>query len=265
MKKLVTLLSFVFVVFVCSSQTISTNREIYNFDVGDVFHYRHQMSSPSSGANITTNIEISGKYFSSAQDTVFYIRDIISKTSGSGISTSIVSYTDTIFYSSLDSLINSGIVDSVFYDTTLYNGRKINRDTNSYFDLYVDSLGKVVDLIYYEPITLSLNEVRLVYYRKGNEEWGNPVYLGLNDNFKSMNVKIFPNPTSTGINIVFDKSPKGSLIIELFDITGRLVRIYEPPKQKNYIFNITDLQEGIYILNIKSSDEFSKSVKIIKN
>lgn len=265
MKKLITLFSFVFVVFVCSSQTISTNREIYNFDVGDVFHYRHQMSGPSSGAIITMNVEIAGRYFSNDLDTVFYIRDIISKSTGSGIPTSIVSYTDTVFYSSLDSLINSGIVDSVFYDTNLYNGRKINRDTNSYFDLYVDSLGKVRDLIYYEPITLTLNEVRLVYYRKGTEEWGDPVYLGLRDDFVSMNVKVFPNPTSTKINIVFDQNPKESLLIELFDITGRLISIYAPPKQKNSIFNITDLQEGIYILNIKSSDEFSKSIKIIKN
>jgi hypothetical protein len=265
MKKLLALVFVVFTVFISSAQSISTNRDIYNFDIGDIFHYEHEMQAPSSGANVTSNVEIAGKYYSIGQDTVFYIRDVILKTTGSGIPTQISSFTDTIFYSSLDSLVNSGIIDSVFYDTTLYNGRKINRDTNSYYDLYADSLGKVVDLIYYEPVTLTINEERLVYYRKGSEEWGNPVYVGIKDNFESLNVNIFPNPASTNINVVFSQFPKEPLIFELFDITGRLKRLYKFPKQKSVVLDINDLQKGVYILHIKSNKEISKSIKLIRN
>jgi hypothetical protein len=44
-----------------------------------------------------------------------------------------------------------------------------------------------------------------------------------------------------------------------------LVESKEVNNLKNVSFNLFDLKKGIYILNIKSADGWSKSVKVIKN
>lgn len=82
---------------------------------------------------------------------------------------------------------------------------------------------------------------------------------------QNIGFKVYPNPTSEIVNIVFEEMPKGRIQLKLFDITGRLVESKEVNNLKNVSFNLFDLKKGIYILNIKSADGWSKSVKVIKN
>ena len=57
-------------------QTISTNAEIYNFDIGDIFHYFEIMSGSGSSTNIESNIIITAKYYSLNNDTLYYVTSI---------------------------------------------------------------------------------------------------------------------------------------------------------------------------------------------
>ncbi len=82
---------------------------------------------------------------------------------------------------------------------------------------------------------------------------------------QNISFRIFPNPASDRVNIIFDKIPDGQLQIQLFDITGRLVKNKLINNQINTSFQLGNLKKGIYILNIKSYEGWSKSVKIIKN
>jgi len=77
--------------------------------------------------------------------------------------------------------------------------------------------------------------------------------------------RVYPNPTSDRVNIVFEEIPKDKIRLLLFDLTGRLIKSKEVNHQGNVTFDLFDLKKGLYILNIKSNDEFSKSIKIIKN
>jgi hypothetical protein len=77
--------------------------------------------------------------------------------------------------------------------------------------------------------------------------------------------RVYPNPTSDRVNIVFEEVPKGDIQLQLFDITGRLIDNKEINNQNNITFNLNNLKKGVYILNIKSYEGWSKSVKIIKN
>jgi len=247
------------------SQSISTNGEIYNFDIGDVFHYSHIMSNPSGGSISESNIIITAKYYSSNNDTIFYIRDIKSKSSSSFNPTPVFENTnDTIAYSNLDSTVNNGIIDSVYYDTLKYNGHKINRDTTSFGAYFADSLGVVYMLIYNKPITLTYDEVSLVYYKKGNDEWGIPIPLSISSNDDAIYlIKLFPNPATSQITIEFDKQISNCEII-IINIFGQEIIHHQLDGNTKYSLNISELKSGMYFYSIVSDGNILKSDKFIK-
>ncbi len=250
MRKSVTLLFFVFVVFVCSSQTISTNRDIYNFDVGDVFHTQQSLLGGYGASYIYNVYVIHSKYYSQGFDTIYYVRSVKSKTIGSAIPTSFSSFIDTIFYTSLDSLVNFGNIDSVYYDTALYNGRKINLYENGNFDwdMYVDSIGMAINLVYYEPSTLVTNLIELKYYQKGNEEWGTPIFLGFENEIDlNSTFKLYPNPATTHITIDWQQPNAESVSLQIFSSTGRLVQSFGQVRAGQEL-SVVQLSPGIYLL-----------------
>ncbi|MCF8299337.1 MAG: T9SS type A sorting domain-containing protein [Saprospiraceae bacterium] len=261
------LFQFIFSLLIINmaAQSVSTNREIYNYDVGDIFHYSHEISSPSSGANITSNVEIIGKYYSLGQDTIFYIRDIVSKQSGSGIPVSYKYRIDTISYTNLDSAVNGGIIDSVYYDITQYNGRKINRDTNSFLDLYADSLGKVFDMIYHDFNYMTQNQKRLIYYKKGSEEWGTPINLAIKEsNITSLDFKIYPNPATDFIAIVFSEALWQDGFVEIYNINGVLIRKEKLNTfERTYELSVKTFKTGLYLGKIVQKNGLVQSFKFV--
>lgn len=91
-------------------------------------------------------------------------------------------------------------------------------------------------------------------------------HIGIGEqNEQSIGFKVYPNPTSDKVSIAFEEIPKCSIQLQLYDITGRLVESKEVKNKSNINFDLFDLNKGIYILNIKLDNGWSKSVKIIKN
>jgi hypothetical protein len=82
---------------------------------------------------------------------------------------------------------------------------------------------------------------------------------------QNISFRVYPNPSSDVVNIVFEEQPKSKVKIQLFDITGRLIDSKEVNNVKNVKFELIDLKKGVYILNIRSVQGWSKSIKIIKN
>ena len=90
-------------------------------------------------------------------------------------------------------------------------------------------------------------------------------HIGIGEqHVQSIGFKVFPNPTSDRINIVFEEIQKDKIQTQLFDITGRLVKSKEINNMKGESLELIDLNKGVYILNIKSDKGWSKSIKIIK-
>ncbi len=74
----ITAMIILFLLFsiVSESQDISTVREIYDFDTGDIYHFE-----VSTDIDYTlSNIEILDKFYSDDDDTLDYIRKVYSKT-----------------------------------------------------------------------------------------------------------------------------------------------------------------------------------------
>ncbi len=216
-------------VFVSSinAQSISKNSEIYDYQVGDIFHFELNAYEPSSGSHVYTNIEIMGKYYSASQDTLFYIRSFATHESHSWAPNWAFSKNmDTIFITNLDSLVNSGNIDTVF-TSIVFSGRKVNRiddygPNQNVTLIFVEGCGRT----YYRYVQTSPNtdwESKLIYYKKGSEVWGTPIPLSVNQAQNTLSlVKIFPNPSKGVINIDVPKEI-GDFEIRVFNVSGQLI------------------------------------------
>lgn len=83
--------------------------------------------------------------------------------------------------------------------------------------------------------------------------------VGLKENSLIENVNIFPNPTSSIINIIDEQNQFQSANIEITDYLGQT--IYSAPFTTQ--INMSDFSSGMYFLTIQN-EYISKSVKVIK-
>ena len=113
------------------------------------------------------------------------------------------------------------------------------------------------------------------YYTTPNDDYGYgiPNFAIANElfiektNFNSI-VKISPNPCSFNLQIIYLSDKAKSVLVEVFDITGKLIISFN----KNLLFkgntiislpNIKDFTSGMYVVRIISDDDVS-SAKFIK-
>jgi hypothetical protein len=84
-----------------------------------------------------------------------------------------------------------------------------------------------------------------------------------NVQFNANRVSVFPNPFSENITFSFNSQPK-EVRIEIYSLSGMLLRIVNFENQPIYRMYLGDLVPGIYIYRIISSVNISESGKIIK-
>ncbi len=238
------------------SQDISTVGEIYDYEIGDIFHFDFYGTGSGYGMSSVTNIEIIDYYYSQNNDTIFYVRDIDYKESSSeNPQTTYEYYIDTIFYDNIDSLINSGFIDSVYTNLNMYNGRTINHVSYGNEDTwtlnFVNGCGQV-ETNYTSWGHTVYSEDKLVYYKKGDEEWGNPLPVSVeNINANTIDIKIYPNPTKDFVNI---KSPDfENCVVTITSLTGKKSKTTELITTLTSI-DISDLTSGIYLMCIKKNE-----------
>ena len=107
----------------------------------------------------------------------------------------------------------------------------------------------------------------LVYYKKGDTEWGTPFdfEVSIPDYKKDTSFSIYPNPANNYITI---KSANNEVaennVIEIFDITGRIrhteTKLAASLQDKAAKIDISHLPAGIYFVRIDG-----EKVKFIKN
>jgi hypothetical protein len=98
-----------------------------------------------------------------------------------------------------------------------------------------------------------------LYFKKGEEEWGepNPV-VGIPDLKQQRNdIQIYPNPARDNLQISSSENIEGLMICDQY---GRLV--LSPPSENNTI-DVSALESGMYFLII-STEKGQISKKFIK-
>ncbi len=90
--------------------------------------------------------------------------------------------------------------------------------------------------------------------------YGNQPATLSNDEFTLDNsMSLSPNPTTSyfTINANIEK-------VEIFSITGQLVKSFNGGQQEDYQYNIQDLNKGIYLVKVFDAQNKSKTMKLIK-
>jgi len=239
--------------FVCFSQEPSTWGEIFNYEVGDVFHFTENAESPNwneyyEGVEV---VRITDKWYSENMDTLFYATQV----------EKLYRHTyqpEWTYEVSIDSLKYHYLDLPYYSDTVYYNGLYNGRLVNYVFHFspwwieeleYAEGCGQVTR--YYEdpgPYRIYYNTKTMVYFKKGFEEWGDPVSMeaSIDDMRSEFEISIQPNPSTTMITI---NSTNNAQIdqVQIYNSNGELI-ITAEDGYKN--INMSHLSPGLYIVKV---------------
>lgn len=295
MKTIIVISSLFLIHFLANGQDSISVRDIYNFDVGDEFHYNDYNPAERSSYKLI----ILSKSFSSNNDTVFYTASKFGNKTVCCPTYS--SFDDTInfyriglnsyYYGNIredtcwlqqDSITTAckGNYDSVTVSN--YNGRLASKQmdynqnawdgfyyySTTFNSLYVIGLGVAVYSSSYVNNFSSPQGVynQLVYYKKGSEIWGTPLVLGVKENQYSRDNKlsIYPNPTSGNL-YVSAEGDKAINAVSIYGIQGNQIKsLVLNQKKQMMVFEIDDLSCGMYIVNVLFDDGSVINKKILK-
>lgn len=132
--------------------------------------------------------------------------------------------------------------------------------------------GFMVDETFAIPVPTDMtNGFHYLYIRvkDANDNWSLSIYAlfevddGLSvDVFESENLKVFPNPTSTILNVNFNNSSHYNF--EIYDLNGKKLRQLKTNKLLNTI-DFSQYETGMYVLHIIDEDtNAKKALKIFK-
>ena len=105
-------------------------------------------------------------------------------------------------------------------------------------------------------------EKELVYYKKGNETWGNPIVLSINDAFVKEKNLIVNNPTKEFILLNKDMIEHPCLF-ELIDISGKVL-LQKTVDANNNTVNVNHIQNGMYLCRLIKNNNVVCTGKVIK-
>ena len=81
-------------------------------------------------------------------------------------------------------------------------------------------------------------------------------------------LKISPNPASSSVNISFYSALRGTMELQLLDMTGKIVlreqRVVESGQNSITLNQLTGLSEGIYTILIRTGDRWERERIVIK-
>ncbi|MBR5146216.1 MAG: T9SS type A sorting domain-containing protein [Bacteroidales bacterium] len=167
----------------------------------------------------------------------------------------------------------------VLSNTSVFVTATPNEETSEYHYIliekaYADSIGidSTMQIIYEDPYALyDIDEwewidltAKTEYYaiaqgKNVNGEWGEITKVefvtSLEDviEFVENNFKIYPNPATSHINIKSEMTGKGE--VGIYDMTGRLVKNVSVSDLSNATINLSDIEKGIYLININGKKE----------
>lgn len=257
-----------------SAQNVLTIGEVFDFSIGDIFHYKTNVThdGPPSGKMI----QITDKWFSANNDTVYYEWE---ETSFYTVFTSITNHTlewhlypketKTRGYFNLNAPItafDSGFsVDTIKFDTDS-SGTAINYysycvgsfEPDCYFGYYGDGLG-VMEQGYVIPSNQFITGERLVYYKKGAKQWGAPwdYPTGISAPIANQVIPMFPNPCTQ----YFTVSNNQTAQLTMFNLVGVVVHTQQLPPGETSI-NVSTLPKGQYIAQVKTGTQLHTQIII---
>lgn len=245
------------------SQTTLTNKQVYDFEVGDIIQSESSMNKYSSVTPPTYETKtILKKVFTIATDTVLTYtikRDYYTPANCQGCNATY--FTDTVkqiitdlnavaYLNNLTTCLD--IHDTVYkdYGDKLVWERSPKEDiTHNCFEPTIET-SKLIQGVggpFYSRLEpegpISFDNI-LIYYKKSSESWGYRVTSIKNKEVPDELSEIYPNPTTNILNIRY---PEKFISYDLINCAGKSIR---NEKINNHYIDLTAVSSGIYILRL---------------
>ena len=102
---------------------------------------------------------------------------------------------------------------------------------------------------------------RLVYYKKGAKQWGNPIITGIDKEEAALTSVLYPNPAANHLNIVFT-GDLNNANIEITDLTG-LSLLKSKLLSLETQLDVSNLQNGIYLCKTTMNNKVVTTGKLV--
>ncbi len=249
--------------FANASDTLS-RRQVYEFQVGDSFLYAYssQQIIPGSYPNTAQSHYyrwevVTDKNVSLNADTFFYTgfwsaNNSIITDLDTAAATYVTYNCDTQYYTFTDTLPGTFLrVNTTFVDCF----------ESGYTVKYGEGLGEIY---YYNggnyDGTISIYQIKeLVYFNKGGQTWGTPVYnVGITPNYtESGLLKVCPNPASDIVLVELTAIGLQEISVVIIDMQGKVIlnpkkALVMPGDKLKMEIPIHDLNNGIYLVSCKT-------------
>ena len=272
-----------------------TAADVYDYDIGDEYHWLSYSSSFNSiaytdGYDIIT---INNKYFSTNGDSVYYDIHLGSYQYSFDFLNNIPTYTfDTLFLG--NKTISYDISNNHRINTfTLHNSWAQSADGNR----KVLNLGggwltdsclippiearHIYDSTYHKGIGLTSSYTfagsysfgrTFLYYNKNGVQWGTPVNINLLSNVSNEDIasntlplKVFPNPTNNILNFQFEE-PINPAEIRVYSSIGQLIGQKEQTYPlENIVFDVSNWNRGVYFYGVYIKGKLVKQGQVLVN
>ena len=108
--------------------------------------------------------------------------------------------------------------------------------------------------------TLPFRTMSVTIPAGGFRIFGNAPSIALStEDFELDELKLYPNPTRTSFKINSNTSN-----VEVYDITGKLVKSFSGEFNSSNEFDIVDLKTGVYIVKVENNNNQSMTTKLVK-
>jgi len=234
MKKLILCFLALLLTYSNNAQTF-TKGAVYDYEIGDEFHYNTTWAWNNSSNQID---RVLNKYSNSTH--LFYeIGDVSLQNTTLILSSRL----DSFSLAELNDFVLDTVTSGIFGDTILYRDTVIintnynaasqlvlffsldmpdNYEPPSWSQRFILGCGEVS---YYKSWQGGFLSRNLVYFKKGANTWGTPVYITPLQEIKSTEpfASLSPNPFSDKISIKLEQSVESASTFELYNNTGQLI------------------------------------------
>lgn len=270
-----------FAPFFIQAQDLMTIGEVFDFEVGDVFHRHSKMTQAMENGDRMSVID---KYYSVDNDTVFYVEQhntywtelswegephfiyhyntSVKTTFYTNLSAPISEYDDG-FLLNQQSYISSQFCDSLINKCSYQVGPGFEND--NYRRAYGKGLGRV-SAFYSSGMNggVTLVDDELFYYKKNGLTCGSPDLTGVSVESiaaKESGFSVFPNPTQSEIYLL-NKGTTRPFEYAVLDGTRRIISSGKSAAAESTL-QLENYKPGIYFLIIRF-DNKSTTLKVIK-
>jgi hypothetical protein len=261
-----------------------TNQEVFDFDIGDVFNIYDSWSyiGPYQTGTNSYLINILGKFYSSANDTVFYVRHVDYTYTDSQFGSGQQIYNDTINYTNLNSFYSNRLPEQPITDGTYltfyYLLSKPNKFCGEVYMEFIDSstlmnspgcyvsfsseypfgitdyakgFGEVYNYYYLIAVNGGTDDYNLVGYYKANHCSPSAGISLINEKIPNQ-ITLYPNPNSG----TFTLNGQLSMVncqLKIVDISGRVVYTQSISNTSGKeIIDASALNNGMYFWELLS-------------